>query len=423
MATVNFIIRGKNVLSTIYARVKDGRTIDLTTTTDLLINPLYWSKRKGEVKQSSEFKEKLNLTNKLEDLRTLLLDNIQAEKLNGKELTSDWLKSMIDIFHKRVKDQSLEFIYLMQQKKESLSERINKPSPLTLKCYNTTIKRLEKFEEHKNQTLYIKDIDLTFHSDYVNFASKVLGLSINSIGKDLRQIKTVCFDAKDRGIQINEQAISKRFNSPSEKTDFVTLTEIEIIKIKNFTGPNYLCNARDWLIIGCWTGCRVKDLIELTSHKILKNIDGKDFIRYTQNKTKKTVDIPLHPHVIEIIERLQGFPREISDVKFNFYIKEVCKRVGITNQVYGSKQNKETGLKETGMFPKSELIRSHTCRRSFATNHYNKLPNKVIMAVTGHSTEKQFLEYIGEQENTHLNEFIDVWGQEPEKIHSINKLT
>jgi len=422
MATVNFIIRGKNVLSTIYARVKDGRTIDLTTTTDLLINPLYWSKRKGEVKQSSEFKEKLNLTNKLEDLRTLLLDNIQAEKLNGKELTSDWLKSMIDIFHKRVKDQSLEFIYLMQ-KKESLSERINKPSPLTLKCYNTTIKRLEKFEEHKNQTLYIKDIDLTFHSDYVNFASKVLGLSINSIGKDLRQIKTVCFDAKDRGIQINEQAISKRFNSPSEKTDFVTLTEIEIIKIKNFTGPNYLCNARDWLIIGCWTGCRVKDLIELTSHKILKNIDGKDFIRYTQNKTKKTVDIPLHPHVIEIIERLQGFPREISDVKFNFYIKEVCKRVGITNQVYGSKQNKETGLKETGMFPKSELIRSHTCRRSFATNHYNKLPNKVIMAVTGHSTEKQFLEYIGEQENTHLNEFIDVWGQEPEKIHSINKLT
>ena len=59
------------------------------------------------------------------------------------------------------------------------------------------------------------------------------------------------------------------------------------------------------------------------------------------------------------------------------------------------------------MFEKYELIRSHTCRRSFATNHYDKLSNKIIMAVTGHATEKMLLNYIGEVENNHLDDFID----------------
>ena len=61
------------------------------------------------------------------------------------------------------------------------------------------------------------------------------------------------------------------------------------------------------------------------------------------------------------------------------------------------------------MFQKWELIRSHTCRRSFATNHYNKLPNKLIMAVTGHTTEKMLLSYIGEIENDHLEDYYSLW--------------
>lgn len=409
MATVNYIIRGKATISTIYVRVRDGRQTDLTASTDILINPIYWSTKKGDVKQTAEFKEKLIFVNKLKGLQSLLIDCIQIEKMNGRLLTQDWLKHSIDIFHNRVKDQSNEFIFLFEQKKLSLSDRINKVSIHTIKCYSTTIQRLKKFEGYKNKTLHIQDIDLTFHSEYVDYCKKVLGLSVNSISKDIKQIKTVCFDAKDRGLNVNEQALSKRFNAPTEKTEFVTLTEKEINLIKGFTGPDYLENARDWLIIGCWTGCRIKDLIQLNNTKVLTSKEGKEYIRYTQNKTDRTVDIPLHPQVIEILGRLKGFPREISDVKFNVYIKEVCKRVGITNEVQGSKANEETRLKETGIFPKYQLIRSHTCRRSFATNHYNKLPNKVIMAVTGHTTERQFLEYIGEQENSHMNEFIDVW--------------
>jgi integrase len=170
-------------------------------------------------------------------------------------------------------------------------------------------------------------------------------------------------------------------------------------------------NARDWLIIGCWTGCRVNDLMQLSMNNIHETEKGQKFIRYTQSKTNKQVDLPIHPHVEEIIKRLKGFPRPISDQRFNEWIKDVCKDSGLTQEVYGSRQNPESHKKEVGNFKKYELIRSHTCRRSFATNHYDKLPNKIIMAVTGHSTEQMLLNYIGETKNDHIDDFLNVWNK------------
>ena len=56
--------------------------------------------------------------------------------------------------------------------------------------------------------------------------------------------------------------------------------------------------------------------------------------------------------------------------------------------------NPETNRKEKGMYPKYELVTSHICRRSFATNFYAKMPTALIIRVTGHSTEREMLNYI-----------------------------
>lgn len=62
--------------------------------------------------------------------------------------------------------------------------------------------------------------------------------------------------------------------------------------------------------------------------------------------------------------------------------------------IEGSKIDSSTKRKVKGIYPKHELVTSHICRRSFAGNLYGKLPNMVIMAITGHQTEAQFLKYI-----------------------------
>ena len=411
MASISFILKGKSNLSQLYIRVKDGRAIDITHKTDLLLCPQNWSIKKGRVKQTATFQEKFTLISKLNELHNYITNSIIEEKCQSNILTKEWLKASIDIFHGRNIIQSDGFIELIKLKKHALETGLKKVSPSTINTYNTTIARLEKYQKVKEKILTVLDIDLNFHNDYIIFARDVLKLSINSINIDIKKIKTVCNDAKAKGIQINEQAISRKFTSPTEKTIFITLTEKEINLIKNYNGPEHLENARDWLIIGCWTGCRVNDLIKLDTNNLIVTIQGVKHINYTQNKTQKTVHIPLHPDVIDILVQKNGFPREISDVKFNKYIKVVCQSVGINEMVYGSKSNEVTLRKETGYFEKYKLVRSHTCRRTFATIHYSKLPNKTIMAVTGHTQEKQFLEYIGQQENTHLNDFIELWNK------------
>lgn len=427
MATVKYLIKGQNENSTIYVRLKDGRNTDITLSTGYTIEPKFWSDATGKVKQSATNKEKLNLANSLKELERKIFDCLNEDKGTGIIIDRTWLDSIIQRFKNPLLESKTELLTeMLENYKNELSTKVNKrtgrtTASATLRNFNTTISRLTRFEEFKKTRFNIHDIDLTFHSNYVKFASDKLGLSINSIGKDLKQIKTVCMDAIDKGYSINRQVESRKFNAPSEPTSFVTLTELEIDRIKqqDLKGINYLENARDWLIIGCWTGCRVNDLMQLSNSNIMKTPQGNKFIRYTQSKTGKQVDLPIHEQVQEILERLGDFPRPISDVKFNEYIKIVCKNSGIIDEVQGTRQNKLTHKKETGTFEKWELIRSHTCRRSFATNHYNKLSNKIIMAVTGHATERMLLAYIGETENDHLEDFLNVWNENKEKASQL----
>ncbi|MFT7036028.1 MAG: integrase [Cyclobacteriaceae bacterium] len=416
MAKVNFLTKGKNESSSIYVRFTDGRKIDLTSKTRYSINSKYWSTKKNWVSQKAIFKDKLNLAEKLDDLKKEIIKSHNSSE--GKTIDRYWLTKIIDEFRSEGEEESLLFRDFISRYKDDLGDSV---STGTIRNYNTSRKRFEKFEVHKKTEYNIYDIDLTFHSEYKKFAKKNLGLSINSIAKDFRQFKTVCRDAMERGHKINEQALSSKFKGENEKKLFVTLNEKEIDLIRGFKGSNHLENARDWLVIGCWSGCRVGDLMRLSDNNILTNKEGTQFIQYTQSKTKKTVKFPLHPHIKEILNRLGGFPRPISDQKFNDYIKDVCKddSVKITYMVEGSKLN-DKKRKETGYFPKNELISSHICRRSFSTNHYDKLSNKAIMSITGHATETMFLEYIGETENDHFDEFIDVWKEKDTNVRPYN---
>jgi integrase len=418
MATIKFLSLGKNDFSNIYVRLRDGRKTDIKIPTGYIIDPKSWSSKHGKVKDNSINKDKININFELDKLKLFISEKLNEEKNRENiEINKDWLNQKINEFkNPNLYIKNDFFIEIVKNYQNTMKLKINPKTkkliaPTTIRNFNTTIMRVKKFETHKGYTLKINDIDLKFHTEFIEFEKNILGLSLNSISKDIKQIKTVCIDAKDRGYTINEQVLSRKFNAQSEATTFVTITEDEISRIKLFRGVDYLENARDWLIIGCWTGCRVSDLMNLKMENIHTTNNGIKFIRYTQSKTGKQVDIPIHNDINEILTRLKGFPRPISDQRFNEWIKLVCKdeKVKMNDLVYCTKQNKKTHKKEVGYFQKWELIRSHTCRRSFATNHYNKLPNKTIMAVTGHTTEKMLLKYIGEIENEHIEDFISAW--------------
>ena len=45
------------------------------------------------------------------------------------------------------------------------------------------------------------------------------------------------------------------------------------------------------------------------------------------------------------------------------------------------------------VYKKYELVTSHICRRSFATNLFGKIPNKAIMDICGWSNEEMLFKY------------------------------
>ena len=110
--------------------------------------------------------------------------------------------------------------------------------------------------------------------------------------------------------------------------------------------------------------------------------------------------IPVHKKVIEILSMRGGkFPPAIIDQTYNDYLKIICKKAGLTQTVRGSKKIKraDTGAyrKDTGNYQKWELVTSHIGRRSFASNFYGEIPTSYLIYMTGHSSEEQFLAYIG----------------------------
>ena len=123
----------------------------------------------------------------------------------------------------------------------------------------------------------------------------------------------------------------------------------------------------------------------------------------------------MHPQVKAILEKHNGFPRKISDQKFNLHIKDVCKEAGFTQMVEGSLINPKTKRKEKGVFPKYKLVSSHICRRSFASNLYGKIPNMTIMAITGHQTEAQFLKYIKITPKENAKKLQEFWLKQKEE--------
>ncbi len=232
-------------------------------------------------------------------------------------------------------------------------------------------------------------------------------------------MKTICTDAQKNNIEVSPQLLHfKGFTSSSYKI-ILSFDEIKQIQKTNFEDEN-LETAKNWLIIGCFTGQRVSDLMRMNKEMIEEH-HGFEFIVLTQKKTGKLVQIPIHKEVKSILDSLGGnFPPIFSEndssnsTMFNKYLKLVCKEAELTYLVEGKLRNEETERLEVGEYPKYKLVSSHICRRSFATNFYaqKKYPTPLLMNITAHGTEKMFLSYIGKKPIDYGVQLAKIWAKD-----------
>jgi len=166
-----------------------------------------------------------------------------------------------------------------------------------------------------------------------------------------------------------------------------------------------LNEARDWLVISCFCGQRISDFMRFNKEMIREESNRK-FIEFTQIKTGKIMTVPLHQKILEILEKRNGeFPKTFFFINIISSSKLYVKIAKIDDLVKGSRMKKiGTGKfkyrKKDGVYEKHELITSHVGRRSFASNYYGKIPTTYLIFITGHSSEKMFLNYMGKKQQS-----------------------
>jgi integrase len=421
MATINYLIKGEKNATNILLRFKNGRKFDITLTTDLKVEPKKWSAAKQKVKLTADDTTKDEVNNKLAELEKFIFDEFNLDNSKGEFIDKHWLKKKIANFFNRPIDETavdqVFFIPFIDTFIKNAPTRIIKGKNKaiakgTITKYNTTLNKVKEYEERFKTKLKFTDLDLTFYDRFVNFLSQEQKINLGTIGNYIGTVKTIARDAKLKGLPVHPHIEHPNFFVPKITADSIYLKDEEINTIFNhdFKGVERLENTRDLFIIGLRTGLRISDFLRLKDANI-KN----GYIEIETQKTGQTVTIPLHKQVKAILEKRNGFPRAISDQKFNEHVKELCRVAKFTALTPGSKINKDTKRKEEGIFAKWELVSSHICRRSFATNLYGHLDNLTIMGVTGHQTETQFLKYVKITSTEKAEKLKDYWNKQNEE--------
>jgi len=254
--------------------------------------------------------------------------------------------------------------------------------------YESLVKHIQLFSEKYDANIYTNSINEQFMDDFIVYLEEK-DLKLNYIKNLIALIKSMAKKAGTYGYAVDFSYDD--VNIDSEETFAVFLSLNEITRIYYFQGlTKFQERIRDLFVVGCLTALRYSDYSTLTKD----NFQG-DFIHKVTKKTGKKVVIPLHDYVREIYKKYDGeISRRLSIQHFNRYVKIICKKVGLDNEIIF--HYRRGGKLITDKKQKWEMISSHTARRSAATNMYltGRMKTFEIMAITGHTTEKSFFRYI-----------------------------
>lgn len=400
MASVKYLMKNN---PSIYVRFTNGKMFDISTKTNIAVDPKYWDKKNQKIKNVSSIPNRDKINEKLALLKFKIINDFNASYVSGDTIDKHWLESSIVRFFKRPKKEGSDgkhLVYLsdfarwwLDEKASTYKMNANKyMDGSTKNQYEQALGNILDFQG--SVKVRLKDVDMDFFSSISYFLTNEKKYAHNTVKRKIGRIKFFCARAEQGNIPVHKGYLSRVYiEKTTEDYKHPYLNEEEISQVYNYESHEHRYNvARDNWIIGLWTGLRVSDF--LTRLKVDNINDG--FIEIKTKKTGTSVAIPLHSQVKDILKKYDGnLPPKISEQDFNDYIKDIAKELGFNDiMIGGVVQKKDNSLRKViGKYPKWKLITSHICRRSFCTNLFGKVPNQVIMDIAGWSNEKQMYQY------------------------------
>ncbi len=363
-----------------------------------------WDVKKQKIRNIIDEPNAAIYNNRLNELKTFFENGYDELTTEGEAIDNHRLKALFATFEQTAtatnKKNTKDFIALFEQfitASEDGSRRTNKGSKITIgtiKTYKTTLSFFRDFQREYG-AIRFGSIDLPFYNRLVQHCEDN-GLSQNYTGKTIKVLKTFLkYAAKTHDVKLSSKYDPDDFVVLKEEVDEIYLTNEELMRMYHLDlsamGHKYE-RARDLFLIGAYTGLRISDFAKLTKDHLFTQ-KGQPYFKVTAKKTGNEVIIPVANIVQQIIERNDGLPETMPDQSLNRLIKDVCEFAGIDETVKMTRT--VGGQKVKQSHQKYELVKSHTARRSFCTNAYlGDMDTLSIMAISGHTTESNFLKYI-----------------------------
>lgn len=324
----------------------------------------------------------------------------------NEELTVDILKQRFDEKFKKITVKS-DFFRIYQ---EFLDEKENdytgnSISNSTLKRYKCNKNLLEGFESNSKVKITLGKFDNKLYNKFLKYCIEEKKHSANTLHRNVGLLKTFLLWALNKKYTYNNNFIA--FKKPAKfTTDEIALNyeQVELIYNYNLSENKRLEKVRDLFVFGCTTGMRFGNYSTISR----SDVDG-NFIRVIDLKSKsKNLAIPLNSISKSILEKYDYNLPSITNQKMNEYIKEVFKKLEFTDEIKKTMKYGDELVDQKAEF--WTRISSHTARRSFITIMKNKrVPDKVIMSYTGHTSLEVFNAYYRPSEEDKINYMNEVF--------------
>jgi hypothetical protein len=421
MSTINVILRkdqpDKNGLCRICLLIREGNSVAIKYSIGEKVELNQFDEQKQIVTKHPRKDE----INHLISLKKIEVEKIIFDlKRIGIKISLERIKANLKANKKKFKDESLLSLISSESSNESLTVqsafknfidiRKSTVKKSTTTSMLTMMKHIQNYCILHNKKLSWDLFDLDFQSYLMTYFTEEcensygdIGFTNNYIGKLFKDLKVFLRWAFQRKLLRNTDFMMyKVFN---EEIDIFPLTESHLAKIINFCeNPDNELRLRkvgSIFVFLATTGMRFSDGQNLRWHDLYYNGYGDindQVIRFTTQKTNQKISIPLDGYALNeivrnafdfekgklLIHRILNFEKtildnndlsiyfdnekellepmlpQISNVKFNEYIKEVAKECGF-NEIISSNRRSGVNVEKTGMLttPKRSILTSY----------------------------------------------------------------
>ena len=283
-------------------------------TTDLYLRPEHWDKRTSQVANHPQAAE----------LNAFLFEKILHLQSIELSLWKRNIQPTLALLRDSIQKKSPTDVTFLPYARHSVETSDKKPK--TKENLLTTIRILEAFRPG----LDFPDLTYTFIKDFEHHL-KSRGNTVNTIGKHLRQVRTLINESINDGYISPDAYPFRKFKIKQEHTSHRFLTPNELRLMENVhPSTQREQHVLDAFLFCCYTGIRFSDFCHLNTRNIVM-VNKSRWLFLKMQKTELEIKLPLEllfdGKALAIIDKYESI-EQFSHIPFNSETNQIVAALG-----------------------------------------------------------------------------------------------